>query len=226
MEVLSETAAIASLIEMLSGPLVAVQHLRDARDAPVAIAELQNEIKGFRATILACNNMQAGDQAFLSSTLGKATNLMDEILCEIEAFLEKYDDTRWRPIKSTNISKWTSKDKEKTRELKQRLADYTSNLGMLVTLDLQSKIARFDSELVQDDYMNRANEKEILIAVMGETGSGKSQFIQRVTDAHITLGDSLRSGLSMAFYRLPDQIKTDSKLRSQPPCRALFGDHR
>jgi predicted GTPase len=50
-----------------------------------------------------------------------------------------------------------------------------------------------------EDQEGKTNGEEIIIAVMGETGSGKSSFIQRVTRSDsVKIGHGLESG-SLTF---------------------------
>jgi predicted GTPase len=47
----------------------------------------------------------------------------------------------------------------------------------------------------QIQTQTKSDEQDIIIALMGETGSGKSSFIQRVTGSDsVKIGHSLHSG--------------------------------
>ncbi|KAL8811659.1 MAG: hypothetical protein Q9200_001629 [Gallowayella weberi] len=151
------------------------------RHAPVAIAELANELERFKVMIDAL-----GDQPLENMPLRTEVHMAEVTIKRITKLLSAHapnDQSSWP--KAVSKLRWVAKDQEKAENLLQNLASHTTRIGILINAETMRSIRQ---------HNNIPDIPETIIAVMGVTGSGKSRLIQRITQStEVIIGHTLNS---------------------------------
>ncbi|KAL8838918.1 MAG: hypothetical protein Q9170_001955 [Blastenia crenularia] len=175
---MSVAALILSLLDTSSRT---VRLIKGGQDAPIAIAELNNQLDNFRAMIIALKG-QPLEHHLLQRELQRA----EGTLMEISRLLnDHYHNDGSKRSKAISKIKWATKDQMKADKLLRDLSIRTSTLGILLNKDTMTLPGHRD---------DRGHNSESIIAVMGVTGSGKSRLIQQITQSReVEIGHTLTS---------------------------------
>ncbi|KAK0897901.1 hypothetical protein LTR02_010448 [Friedmanniomyces endolithicus] len=158
--------SIASAILAVSSKLSQISAIAGGGESVVEIRELENEVVSLQAIMAALQI-----RPVLDPNMAAHLDAARHTLAEVMQILGKYNDAPV-PGKTRAVQhyRWI-RDKGKIMVARKRLNTHISALGMLLSIE--------DLERQKDQGSPLAGH-EILIAVMGETGSGKSSFINRI----------------------------------------------
>jgi uncharacterized protein (DUF3084 family) len=128
MDPLSVTSSAIGLLGVVAN---SSQLLRDVRNAPVAIYELENQLQSFQSVL-----QTIVDHHQQTEAIAKELVRANESLLEAVSVLERYAhmDLQKRS-RSIQRMRWALQDKEKATSLRNRLNNHVSTLGLLLSVE-------------------------------------------------------------------------------------------
>ncbi|KAI9703440.1 MAG: hypothetical protein M1820_005913 [Bogoriella megaspora] len=159
-----------------------ITRLVQSHEEAVEVHELRNQIESIRSVIQAIAPL-VSEAPKLSDYLPDVLGITCWQLGEISELIHKYGNSGRNRVSKI---KWALRDKAAFSRLSQTLDSCTSTLGIML------QIANKKQASQQASVTEAA--PEITIAVMGQTGSGKSSLIRKITGREdVSVGHALKS---------------------------------
>ncbi|KAL6714320.1 hypothetical protein ACLMJK_007743 [Lecanora helva] len=170
---------------LVSNAVKITARLQGIRNLPVVVVELANELSSFQQTVRAAENVPIFDAEIQGNT-----EIAENIIRDIDRLLGRYIDLNSQKLLLRSKIGWTMKDKDTATKLRQRLSTIASNIVLFINAQTLNEIRRHDP-LTHDILIMQ----DVIIAVIGGAGAGKSHFIQQIIGVDDGgLGHSLHSG--------------------------------
>ncbi|KAL9087902.1 MAG: hypothetical protein Q9165_006464 [Trypethelium subeluteriae] len=185
------TARVTRQINTLSERITIL--FRSQQEVPVEILELTNQLRSLHSVVNAAQEIGPLSRAFREKL-----NNSDTVIEEVHRVWQQYQEDFARG--KSGRAKWALRGralKATCSRLSQKLNTSTTSLELVLVLQAEKMLQA--NEMLQSEKIEHAEKMqargnlaqwqglapetapEIIIAVMGQTGSGKSHFVQNIT---------------------------------------------